>query len=71
MEAGLRPREADGVTGGGRGLGHVKPEAVLVMTRHQMEALTLLNRSLGSEMILISNGRQYIDNCKLANALEI
>ena len=49
VEAGLWAGEADGVTGGGRGLGHVKPEAVLVMTRHQMEALTLLDCGLGSK----------------------
>ena len=48
VEAGLRAGEADGVTGGWRGLSHVKPEAVLVMTGHKLETLALLNCSLRS-----------------------
>lgn len=47
VEAGLGAGEADGVTGAGWGGGHVKPEAVLVMTRNEMETLTLTNCGLG------------------------
>ena len=50
VEAGLGAGEADGVTGGGRGGGHVKPEAVLVMTRDQVETLTLPNCGLRPKM---------------------